>query len=150
MKKLKLFLKSKITTDTIALVIFSICASGGLTVLYELLIIDMTKGQWLVFRVLYNILKFSGAYFCVKITDWMRLRILKTSQNRFHKAIADTISISIYQIPLYIMSGLIMGINIIQLLIVSSIYLVDNMILGWLYGVILDWTRKKLQNSTVY
>ena len=64
MKKLKLFLKSKITTDTIALVIFSICASGGLTVLYELLIIDMTKGQWLVFRVLYNILKFSGAYFC--------------------------------------------------------------------------------------
>lgn len=143
MKKFRLFLKSKITVDTLAFVIFSICTSVGLTTLYELLVVRMENETWVIFRILYNLLKFSGAYFCAEITDWVRLKVLKKSENLFRKAIADSISVSMYQLPLYNVSGFIMGIDTFQLMIISSIYLLDNILLGWSYGAILDWIRKK-------
>jgi hypothetical protein len=111
----------------------------------------MTKGRWVLFRILYNIFIIGGNYFCSKITDSIRLKIIKKPENRFQIAFADTISVSIYKIPLYNLAGLIMGINIKQLLVVSVLYLVDNIPTGWLYGMvrdgIRDWIERK--NSVI-
>lgn len=57
------------------------------------------------------------------------------------KGISDGISLSLYQIPAYVFSALILGIDYHVVLFLSLIYLFDNMIFGWFFGYILDKTR---------
>ncbi|MFZ4649046.1 MAG: hypothetical protein ACOYMB_05490 [Patescibacteria group bacterium] len=57
------------------------------------------------------------------------------------KAISDATSLSLYQIPAYIFSALIMGLDYKVIIFLSLIYLLDNLAFGWLFGYILDKTR---------
>jgi len=139
LKKFRL-LKSKIIVNTFAFFLFSVCSSVGFTVLYELLFSNIGTKQWVYFRIIYNLVKITGSYFCAQITHWVRKKIA-------NKTIADGTSLSIYQIPLYNIIGLIIGIDIYQLLIISIICIIDNMSMGWGYGIILDWLENK-KNST--
>lgn len=131
-----------VSADTVALILFALCA-GALTLLYEVVIAGLALGQWAGIRILYNALRFAGARICGKLTDKVRQHLLGTSRSRFRKAIADTIALSLYQLPIYVVSALIMGASIRQIAITSTIYLGDNVLLGWLYGVILDWVRRR-------
>jgi len=131
-----------IFADTIALFLFSVCA-GIPTLFYEILIAKLTLEQWAGVRIFYNILRFAGAYFCAKLTDKIRRRLPGHSNSRFQKAVADTIALSLYQFPIYIISALIMGAKFRQIAIMSTVRLVDTIMLGWLYGIFLDWARSR-------
>ncbi len=111
-------------------------------------LVGLTLRQWFGIRILYAALRFAGARLCGKLTDSIRERLLGTSRQRFRKALADAIALSLYQIPLYIVSALVMGARFRQVAITSSIYLVENALLGWLYGVILDWGTGELFEET--
>ncbi|OGI81335.1 hypothetical protein A3I25_02410 [Candidatus Nomurabacteria bacterium RIFCSPLOWO2_02_FULL_42_17] len=131
-----------VTTDTIALILFSIC-TGATTLFYEVVVADINIEQWLGIRLLFGIPRFALARLCGKLTDWIRLQLFGISQNRFQKAIADTTALCLYSIPLYIMSVLIIGISVQQIKIMSIIYFADIIIFGWSYGMILDWIRTR-------
>lgn|GEM_PF-2359571 len=109
MKRIKSFLVSKITVDTIAFAIFSLLTSVGLTTIYELLVLKMDNDDWFLFRIIYNILKFSGAYFCAELTDIIRKKIQKNPNNLSQKITADTLAVSIYQLPIYNITGYFEG-----------------------------------------
>jgi len=109
LKKIKSFLVSKITVDTIAFAIFSLLTSVGLTTIYELLVLKMDNDDWFLFRIIYNILKFSGAYFCAELTDIIRKKIQKNPNNLSQKITADTLAVSIYQLPIYNITGYFEG-----------------------------------------
>jgi len=109
LKRIKSFLVSKITVDTIAFAIFSLLTSVGLTTIYELLVLKMDNDDWFLFRIIYNILKFSGAYFCAELTDIIRKKIQKNPNNLSQKITADTLAVSIYQLPIYNITGYFEG-----------------------------------------
>ena len=133
-------------SDTGALVLFGI-VMGITTVIYEIWLVSMTTRQWVLIRILYNILRFVGARLCGKITDRTRCYILKGSKSKFKKGLADGIALSFYQMPIYIFSALVAGAGAKQIAIVVSLYVLDNLVSGWLYGLILDWMRARVASQ---
>ena len=129
-----------VAADTIALLIFTVI-SGLPALFYELLLVGFTLGQWAIIRLLYNTLRFAGARLCGKLTDLIRRRLAGSSSSYFRKGAADTVSLLLYQLPLYLLSALIVGANVRQMAIALAMYLFDSILLGWLYGAILDRVR---------
>lgn len=128
----------KIKVDTIAMLIFGIVSTIP-TLLYEMLISGVDFNQWAGVRISYNILRFAGAYFLGHLIDRLRAKL---DGGLIRKAFADAVSLSIYQIPIYILCSLIFKVAYQKIILVSSLYILDNFFFGWLYGYILDRTRK--------
>jgi len=141
---LQLKTKKLIAADTIAMAVYSV-VNGliglFLTHVYEVRWVGLTFNQWLGIRLIFNPLKFGGAYFCGQLTNRFRKRLVGNSKSWFWKAIADSLAISAFQLPLYAVSALVMGVSLVKIAIFIGIYLVDNAIFGWTYGWILDWMR---------
>jgi hypothetical protein len=129
-----------VTADTIALLLFSSVASI-FTLLAEVAVAGMSIKQWFWIRVIFNPLRFAGARFLGMLTDSLRRSILGKSHNPFLKVVADTLALWLYNLPLYIASGIIMGATRRQITISSSMQFLDTLCTGWLYGIILDRVR---------
>jgi hypothetical protein len=127
--------------DTVAMVLFSVIG-GVLTIGYEVGLLGLTGQQWLAIRLLYNPARFIGARLCGKLTNWIRFHLAAESPNWWQKAVSDTIAVSVYQIPIYVLSALIAQVEPGIIGIAVLMYLLENICIGWLYGVILDWVRK--------
>ena len=132
--------------DTTAFLIFGV-ATGFVTILYEMVIVGVAFHQWLEVRILYTFMRFLGVYLLGKITDKLRknLTIKKFNKNKLlsfiNKWFADSISLSAYQIPVYILAARICGLSWEIILFASLLYIGDNFLFGWFFGYILDRTR---------
>jgi len=123
----------------VAMIVFGIITSFT-TIIYEVLLAGATAEQWLGVRVIYNILRFAGAYFLGSLIEKVRLKFGRQS-GFIYIALADAISLSIYQLPIYFISALIMQVSIKTMVITALLYILDNLIFGWLYGFIFDRTK---------
>ncbi len=126
--------------DIVAMLVYNLIA-GGLTLIYEVLLAGASTEQWLGVRIIYTIIRFSGAFMLGYLIDWFR-QLLSKRKYLLAKAIADFLALSVYQLPIYCLSAILMGVPIASILISSSLYVADNLLLGWLYGYILDRVRK--------
>ena len=126
--------------DIIAMLIFSVF-SCFTTILYEVVAAGISVEQWLGIKIIYIPLRFAGAYILGSLIDRVRLKLAR--DNSFiHKALADAISLSIYQIPIYLLSATVMRVAWQPVLITMALYILDNLLFGWLYGYILNQVRK--------
>lgn len=141
--KLKLKSGETVVEAVMAMLIFVI-ATGGPTLIYEIIVAKFTLGQWAGIRILKNALIFCGAPICARLTDWMRSRFVKESKNKFRKGFVDSLTTAIYHLPIYVLSALCMGADKRQVALASIFCVADNMLLGWIYGVILDCVRTRL------
>ena len=144
MKKSKKFWQ-RYQCDIIAMLIFSVF-SCFTTLLYEVAAAGISVEQWLGIKIIYIPLRFAGAYILGSLIDKVRLKLAR--DNRFiHKALADAISLSIYQIPIYLLSAAVMRVSWQPILITVALYILDNILFGWLYGYLLNQVRKYFLKS---
>lgn len=105
-------------------------------------------------RFLYVAILLSGAYVWERITKPTRAWLLGTSEHRFRKWIADGLATFAYKILIFWVCVVLLGIfgqpvAIKKIVILSLIYLVENLFIGGLSGNILDWFRRQfIANST--
>jgi len=130
----------KITADTLALAVFSLL-TGIFGLLFERLVVNLSLVQMAGIRFSYNLLKYLFAEGCAQIADALRARLMGNSKHPFRRALADGLALSGYQIPIYIACSLVVGAKIGQIAMVSSFYIINNLALGWLYGIILNWSE---------
>ncbi len=123
----------------VAMIIYGIVTSFT-TIIYEVLLAGATAEQWLGVRVIYNVLRFAGAYFLGSLIEKVRLKFAR-NKGFIYVALADAISLSIYQLPIYFISALIMQVSLTTMVITALLYILDNLIFGWLYGFIFDRTK---------
>lgn len=135
--------KQFLVADTIALIIYSL-TTGVLSWIYEVSLFNYTAGQWLGVRLLFNGLRYPGARLCGKLTDQVRKKLGGESSHPIRRSIASSISLSLYQLPIYGASALIMGVPLKQVVTIMAIYGAQNILLGWWYSLILDWMRRRL------
>lgn len=132
----------KITADTLALAVFSLL-TGIFGLLFERLVVNLSLVQMAGIRFSYNLLKYLFAEGCAQIADALRAKLMGNSKHPFRRALADGLALSGYQIPIYITCSLVMGAKIGQIAMVSGFYVVNNLALGWLYGILLNWVRAR-------
>lgn len=133
----------QIKIDTTAMVIFGLVTSL-LTIFYEVIVTGVDLEKWAEVRLLYNAIRFIGAYFLGCLIDWFRIRL---NGHWFSKALSDALALSVYQIPIYAFSAWVMGVPCNAIILAAGIYFLDNLFLGWLYGYILDQTRKRFSRK---
>lgn len=127
-------------SDIVAMVLYNLIA-GFLTLVYEIWLGGATGEQWIWVRIIYTAIRLTGAFLLGYLIDFCR-RYIWQKRKLIFKALADALALSLYQIPIYIFSAWISGVLWHSILITSSLYIVDNLLLGWLYGYILDKVRK--------
>ncbi len=127
----------EIKINTVTMIIFGIITSA-LTIFYEVVLGGTNMRQWWEVRIIYNVIRFAGAYFLGCLIDWFRVRL---NGHWFRRALSDALALSVYQIPIYVGVALFVGVGIKIILRVSGLYILDNLFMGWLYGFILDKTR---------
>lgn len=131
-----------LTADTFALLVHGTITSAS-TYVYEVVFFSVHEEKWLAIRILYNLFRYASARVPAKLAYYFERSFLKNSENRFYEAIADWLALSIHQIPLYIISAALFRMNWKTILYICLVYLFDNFIFGWLYGVLLKWMRGK-------
>jgi len=97
---------------------------------------------------LYNGIKYLTFFVPARLDDYFKTTFLRTSQNKFYEWIADGLALSIHQVPIYIVSAIIFGINVEKIILISVIYLFDNFLFGGLYGIFLKWMRERFVTKT--
>jgi hypothetical protein len=122
--------------DVIALIIFGLVTSFT-TIIYEVLLAGTSPEQWLGIRIIYNILRFAGAYLLGDLIEKIRAK-LAPKGGFISKALADACALSLYQLPIYFISALIMQVSLKSMLITAVLYVLDNIFLGWVYGYTRD------------
>lgn len=144
--RLSLAVKNLIA-DTVAYLLYSI--PGGLITLYfETAVIGLTLQQWGGIRVWYTILRIAGARVVLgKLDNVIRYNVAGPKPNRFQKSVADTITLIVYQLPLYALTLWIMDASSKQLMMACAFSFVENTLLGWLYGLVLDLSRRLLARN---
>lgn len=124
---------SRSRDNIVATIIYGLITLA-LTIFYEKYLLGLNWGEWFGARGIYIVFRYSFLFLLDFLIDFFR-RYLP-------KILADGIALSCYQIPLYAFSAFIMGVGQNTILLAALIYLIDNLALGWLYGFILDRTRK--------
>ena len=132
----------KVTADTLALAIFSLL-TGIFGLLFERYAVNLTLVQMAGIRFFYNLLKYLFAEGCAQIADALRAKLMGNSKHPFRRALADGLALSGYQIPIYLACCLVAGAKFGQVATVCVFYLFNNLALGWLYGMILNWVRTR-------
>lgn len=125
--------------DVIALIIFGLL-TGFTTIIYEVLLAGASPEQWLGVRVLYNILRFAGAYLLGDLVEKIRTK-LAPKGGFIRKALADACALSLYQVPIYCISALIMQVSLKSIIITVVLYILDNIFLAWVYGYSRDQVK---------
>lgn len=119
--------------NLIATIIYSIL-TFALTIFYEKVLIGLNWGEWIGARGIYIFFRYLLVFILDYLIDYFRARL--------PKFLAEAVALSVYQIPIYATAALIMGVETRLILLAVLIYIADNLFLGWLYGYILDRTRK--------
>ena len=122
--------------NLIATIIYGLI-TFALTILYEKVIIGLTWLDWLGARGIYIFLRYALLFLLDYLIDYFR--------SLMPKILADAIALSCYQIPLYCLAAIIMQVPSRSIALTALIYLADNLCFAWLYGYILDKTRKFFQ-----
>jgi hypothetical protein len=130
----------KITADTLALIIFSV-ATGALGIMFERWVAGLSWVQMGGIRLAYNLLKYALGGICGRIADWLRKLLMGSSKHPFRSALADGLALSVYQIPLYVACALLAQASPKKVAVMVAFYSVNNLVLGWLYGAILNRVR---------
>lgn len=136
-----------VAADTIALLLYSV-AGAALTIVCEIFFLKLSGKQWASIRVVYNILRFAGAWLCGTMTDQLRHRIQGDSKHPFRLAVAGATSLSLYQLPIYALSARLVGVELAQIQSALGFYFASNLFFGWAYVLILDWVRSRMAVST--
>ena len=134
----------EVVADTLALFLFSL-AGFLFTIFYEMLIIGISVQQWLGIRIVYNALKFPTAVLCAKLNDFLRRHFVKESSSWWVKAGVDTLSVWLYQLPIYVVSAAVVGMSSGQVLAGCAFDLIEYVVVGWTYGPLLVWSRARLR-----
>lgn len=146
-----------IVADTLAFFLYNLVGSI-IPLLVEPLILNMGwSWKWLGFRGVYNIVLYSFAYFCAGLTKHIESKLSETSKHPFweklpkgfRKGIADGLALSAYRIPIYVAVALVFKVSGITVLKISTLYFIENMCLGWIYGKILDWAHRRFAVNCV-
>lgn len=116
--------------------------------MYEIVFFSIAQEKWILVRLFYNGIKYFTFFIPAKLDDYFRTTFLRTSQNKFYEWIADGLALSIHQVPIYIVSAVIFGISIEKITLISLIYLADNFVFGWVYGIVLKWMRERFITKT--
>lgn len=124
---------SRSRDNLVATIIYGLI-TFALTIFYEKYLLGLEWGEWFGARGIYLIFRYGFLFILDFLIDFYR-RYLP-------KPLADALALSSYQIPLYATAALIVGISYNTVLLAMGIYLADNLLFGWLYGYILDKTRK--------
>lgn len=138
-------LLGRIASDTLAFFGYKLVAgtfSLPISLFVDTMIVDFTLWGWAGVRVVFNILHIAGAYFCGSITNALREKISGASERGFMRAFAEGSALSIYQIPIYAIVAFSFGGDLAGIWQACVIYLAINYILGWCYGIFLDWCRR--------
>lgn len=106
----------------------------SMTILYEKIIVGLNWQEWVGARVIYISVRYTFIFILDYLIDYFRSLTIKF--------LADALALSLYQIPIYTIAALIMGVPHNLIIIVTLIYIADNLLFGWLYGYILDKTRR--------
>lgn len=152
--KIRNFSWQKYKVNIVAMIIYAIITTG-ITMFYEMGVSNGEIHQWFWVRVIYISLRTLGAPLLGQLIDYIRDKVdnevnfLKLSwlfsqktSHRILKGISDSISLSLFQIPIYIFAALTVGVDYQAVLVNSLMYIGDNFLLGWFFGYILDQTRK--------
>ena len=118
--------------DTIALVIYGL-PLGYLVFFLEKEVLQFTKYQWLMTHIIY-LLHYPAGRLCAKLDDFFR--------QYFGLAIAGALALCFYSTPIYMAGAIIAGVAWQQVLLGCLIQVVINTCFGWLYGLILEFTRR--------
>jgi hypothetical protein len=111
--------------------------------LYEVAYVGITVKQYLVVRLLKNVLLFALSFLCRDLRDKIKQYIPGSSDKQLGKAVAEGTALSLYQLPFYVVSMLVIATEVSshELSIASVIYFSINVLTGRLYGVLLDQVR---------
>jgi len=138
--------KKLLVADTLALLIFDM-STGLMVVAYEYFFVTFDMQHIVLVRILY-MSKYIGARFCGRWTNRLRRLIINTSDSIVRKAFADALAVSSYQAPLYALSAYCAGMAKTDIVIALSIFGINALMLGWIYGPVLDYMREKFAKNT--
>ncbi len=124
---------SRSRDNIVATIIYGLI-TFALTIFYEKYLLGLNWGEWMGARGIYITIRYTFLFVLDYLIDFFRQHL--------PKGLADAAALSCYQIPIYTSAAFIMGIDPHSILLAAAIYLADNLVLGWLYGYILDKTRK--------
>jgi len=133
--------------EFMALIVQGLFSSAS-TFVYEVALFHIAQNEWGLIRLLYNGIKYLTFFVPARLDDYFKTTFLRTSQNKFYEWIADGLALSIHQVPIYIVSAIIFGINVEKIILISVIYLFDNFLFGGLYGIFLKWMRERFVTKT--
>jgi len=134
----------EVVADTLALFLFSL-AGFLFTIFYEMLIIGISVQQWLGIRIVYNTIRALTAVPLARFNRFLRRRFVKESSNWWVKPAVDTLSVWLYQLPIYIVSAAVVGMSSGQVLAGCAFDLIEYVAVGWTYGPLLTWSRARLR-----
>jgi len=133
-----------ILADMIAFSVYCVW-TGGISVIFEILYSDATTWQWAKTRVVYFVLKVGlSTSYLPRLTFFLRKVLRSNSKHWLQQGLADSLSVPLYQQSLYIPSALIVGASFAATVSAASLYFADGMLTGWVYGLLLNWCRKKI------
>ncbi|MDD2681254.1 MAG: L-alanine exporter AlaE [Patescibacteria group bacterium] len=124
---------SRARDNIVATIIYGLI-TFALTIFYEKYLLGLNWGEWMGTRGIYIVFRYTFLFVLDYLIDFFRQHL--------PKGLADAVALSTYQIPIYATAALIIGLDYQRILLAAAIYLADNLALGWLYGYILDRTRK--------
>ena len=126
---------------TVTLALYGI-AGGIIVFVLEVFVVGIDLGDWFGIRLLYNTALFAGGKYCQRLTDYLRCKFQGNSSHSFRKAIADTLALASYKIPLFAASAMIFQLEAGKILGACFFDVFEIAGTGWLYGRILDWVRR--------
>lgn len=141
LKRLVRWTSHQFSVITVTLALHGIIG-GAVVFILEVLVVGINLDDWVGIRLLYNIALFAGGKYCQQLTDYLRLKFRSNSTHPFRRALADTLALASYKIPLFALSAAIFQLEVGKIIGACLLDFVEIAGTGWLYGVILNWVRK--------
>ena len=115
--------------------------TGWLLVGYEKFVCDLATEDVIQLRLMSGIPRALLGFVCGILESAIERR-MGALPRFWRQAVAGSLSLFAFQLPLYVMSALIMRIGTEQILITCGIYIAIDMIFGWSYAILLDRMRR--------
>lgn len=139
-----LFLKSwdyrKLTADSITFLLYT-AYTGWIIIAYEKYVCDLLIEQVVLLRLMSGVPRMLLGFLCGAMEEAIRKRIRGDVQGFWRRVVSGTLSLCLFQLPIYITSALIMRVGTGQILITCGIYIAIDIAFGWSYSVLLDRMR---------
>ena len=133
--------RRKVVADSIAFLLYT-AYTGWIIIVYEKYFCDLAIEQVILLRLMSGMPRALLGFLCGIMEDAIERRMGDTAPRFLRRAAAGPLSLFSFQLPIYIVSALIMRASMEQMAITSGLYIAIDIVFGWSYAVVLARLRR--------